>query len=137
MTGTDISDLTDLAGDISAEQVTTFLGAASLGFGAAGMLAPTMLRRVYGVPGSEDGRNAGLVYLGRMWGSRTAVIGALALAASTKEDRKRVLTLAAGMNAFDAVVAATARSLPPRPRVMGALTSGFFAAASAYGSTLD
>jgi hypothetical protein len=72
-----------------------------------------------------------------MWGSRTFVIGALALAAKAPEDQRRVLALAAGMNAFDALVAAGARALPARSRVMGSMTSGFFAVVSAYGANQD
>jgi hypothetical protein len=128
MAGTDTPDITT-------EQITRFLGAASVGFGVAGMLAPTTLRRVYGVTESDPG--GGLVYLGRMWGSRTFVIGALALAAKAPEDQRRVLALAAGMNAFDALVAAGARALPTRSRVMGSMTSGFFAAVSAYGANQE
>jgi hypothetical protein len=134
MTRTDITDITDVAGEITAEQVTTLLAAGSLGFGVIGALAPATLRRAYGMGAADP--DGGLTYLGRMWGSRTAVLGAMALAAKSPEDQRRLATLAAAMNAFDALAAAGTASLPTRTRVMGAMTSGFFAAAAAYGARL-
>ena len=73
-----------------------------------------------------------LTYLGRMWGTRSAVLGALVLAAPTAQDRKRIATMAAAMNTLDALTAATTVGLPTSTRTMGALTSGGFAAAAAY-----
>jgi hypothetical protein len=119
--------------DVTMEQITDVLGVASLGFGVAGVLAPTALRRAYGMSASSGE----LTYIGRMWGSRTAVLGALALAAETTAEQRRVAMLVAGMNAMDAVAAAGNTELPGRTRVMGAMTSGLFAAAAAYATTLD
>jgi hypothetical protein len=117
------------------DQMTKLLGGASVGFGVVGMLAPAALRRSYGMKASDPGGE--LAYLGRMWGTRTLVLGAVALGARTPEEQRRVLMLAAGMNAFDALTAATTGALPSKTRAMGALTSGFFAASSAYGATTD
>ena len=128
MSGTDLTDV-----QITADQTVTLLAVASLGFGAAGVLAPTALRRSYGM--TTPAAPGELNYVGRLWGSRTAVIGALALAARGTEQQRVVLTLAAAMNGLDAVTAVTTSSLPARTRVMGALTSGFFAGASAYGAS--
>jgi hypothetical protein len=121
--------------DITTDQMTKVLGYASVGFGVAGMLAPSALRRSYGLGKSDP--DGALAYLGRMWGTRTLVLGAVALGARSADEQRRVLMLAAGMNAFDALTAAGTSALPSRTRAMGALTSGFFAATSAYGATLD
>lgn len=118
---------------VSADQIHQFLAYGALGFGVAGILAPGALRHTYGM----DTDSAELAYFGRMWGSRTAVIGVLALAADSAESRRLVATLAMGSNAADAVVAATTKGLPRRTRVLGALTSGAFAGAAAYALTLD
>lgn len=118
---------------VSADQINQLLAYGALGFGVAGVVTPGALHSTYGI--STD--SGALTYFGRMWGTRTAVIGALALAADSAEDQRRVATLAMGMNAVDALVAATTRSLPRRTRVMGALTSGGFAAVAAYALSLD
>ena len=118
---------------VSADQIHQFLAYGALGFGAVGVLAPGALRHTYGM----DTDSAELTYFGRMWGSRTAVIGVLAMAADSAESRQLVATLAMGSNAADAVVAATTKGLPRRTRVLGALTSGAFAGAAAYALTLD
>lgn len=120
--------------DTPLDQMTKLLGVASAGFGVVGMLAPGALRRSYGMSASDPGGE--LAYLGRMWGTRTLVLGAFALGAQSPEEQRRVLMLAAGLNAFDALTAASTGALPTKTRVMGAVTSGFFAASSAYGATI-
>jgi hypothetical protein len=114
--------------DTSVDTVNKVLGFGALGFGIAGLLAPTALRRSYGM--SADGPE--LTYIGRMWGTRMVVLGALSMAASTDEERKRIGMLAVGMNAMDALTAATTDGLPATTRVMGSLTSAGFAAAGVY-----
>src|SRR5688572_28893110 len=110
------------------DTVNKVLAYGALGFGVAGILAPTALRRSYGM--TAEGPE--LTYLGRMWGTRNAVLGVLAMAASTSEDRKRIATVSTAMNALDALTAATTDGLPATTRMMGTLTSGVFAAAAAY-----
>ena len=110
------------------DAVDKLLGYGALGFGIAGILAPTTLRRAYGM--TAEGPE--LTYLGRMWGTRTAMVGMLSLAASTDEDRKRITTMAVAMNTLDALTAATTDGLPSTTRSLGTLTSAFFAAAGAY-----
>ena len=110
------------------DTVNKALGYGALGFGIAGILAPTALRRTYGM--TAEGPE--LTYIGRMWGTRNAVLGALSLAAATAEDRKRIAMVSTAMNALDAMTAATTDGLPTSTRVMGTLTSGAFAAAAAY-----
>lgn len=118
----------------SLEQTTRLLGLACMGFGVAGMVAPGPLRRSYGMSAEDPGGE--LTYLGRMWGTRTLVVGAFVLGAQGAEAQRRALMLGAGLNAFDALAAASTRGLPRRTKVMGAVTSGFFAASSVYGATV-
>ncbi len=121
--------------DESIEQVNRAMAYGALGFGVAAIVAPRGLRRLYGM----DADSSELTYFGRMWGTRTAVIGALAMAAADADDdmQRRLATLSAGMNGLDALTAATTRGLPARARVMGAVTSGAFAVAAAYAATAD
>lgn len=110
------------------ETVNQVLAYGGLGFGAAGVLAPRTLRRLYGM----DAESAELTYFGRMWGSRTAAIGAFAMAAQNDEERRQVATIAAAANGADALFAMTNRGLPGRTRVMAGLTSAGFALAALY-----
>jgi hypothetical protein len=114
--------------DTSADSINKALGLGALGFGIAGIVAPTALRRSYGM--SADGPE--LTYIGRMWGTRMAVLGALSISAATAEDRKRMAMLAIGMNVVDALTAARTDGLPTVTRAMGTLTSAGFAAAGVY-----
>jgi hypothetical protein len=114
--------------DTSVDTVNKVLGYGALGFGLAGIVAPRALRRAYGM--TADGPE--LTYLGRMWGTRTAVVGVLSLMASTDEERRRTTMVAIGMNLLDSMTAATTDGLPAATRVMGALTSAGFGAAGVY-----
>lgn len=67
----------------------------------------------------------------RLWGTRTAVPGGLALTLDGVEDRKNPKTIAA-MNAADAVMVAAANGLPVRARLLGSVTPTGFAGAPAY-----
>lgn len=116
-------------GDQDIDTVRTAIGAGSLGFGVLASLSPSLLRRAYGDSASSGGA---LDYFGRTWGTRTAVLGALTLTASSPEERRRLAGLAAAMNALDSLAAFGARGMPGRTRVMAGLTSAGFAAASGY-----
>jgi len=105
------------------------IGMGSLGFGVIATLAPGVLRRAYGNASASGGA---LDYFGRTWGTRTAVLGALMLTASSDEERKRLAGLTAAMNAVDSVVAFSTGDMPGTSRVMAGLTSAGFAAASGY-----
>ncbi len=105
------------------------IGWGSLGFGVLGVIAPGALRGAYGDKVSSGGS---LDYFSRTWGTRTAVLGALNLMATTDEERKRIATLAAVMNAVDSLVAFSESDMPSSTRAMAGLTSAGFAAASAY-----
>jgi hypothetical protein len=80
----------------------------------------------------DKSSGASLDYFGRMWGSRTAVLGALTLLASSDEERRRIAMLGAGMNAVDSLAAFRAQGVPAATRVMAGLTSAGFAGAAAY-----
>lgn len=113
----------------SAESIGRVVGVGSLAFGLLGTVAPGALRAAYGDTASGGGS---LDYFGRTWGTRTAVLGALTLLASSGEERKRIAALAAVMNAVDAVSGFRAEGMPTSTRAMAGLTSAGFSAASAY-----
>ena len=99
------------------DAVRKAIGVGSLGFGVLAMLTPRTLRRAYGDSTSSGGS---LDYFGRTWGSRTAVLGALTLMASSDAERTHVANLAAAMNAVDSLAAFTAQDMPGSTRVMAA-----------------
>jgi len=105
------------------------VGYASVGFGAVAILAPRLFLGMYGVPNDDNVR-----LMTRMWGTRTAVLGALALALGDTGDRRTLMTAAAAMDAADTLLIAAA-PVPARARAMGAATTAAFAGALAYGLT--
>ena len=115
--------------DASVDTVGRAVAAGSLGFGLLATVAPGALRKAYG-----DGTSSGgsLDYFGRTWGTRTAVLGALTLMASSDDERKRIAGLAAAMNAVDAITAFRAEGMPAMTRTMAGLTSAGFAVAAGY-----
>ena len=115
--------------DSSVDTTATAIGVGSLGFGLLAMAAPGALRAAYGDRMSSGGA---LDYFGRTWGSRTAVLGALTMMATSDEERKRIAGLAAAMNAMDSVAALRSDDMPATTRRMAALTSAGFAVASGY-----
>ncbi len=119
-----MTDVSDLAEQSTSELVNQVLALGALSFGGFAILAPGALRRLYGM----DVDSPELTYFGRMWGTRTAAIGALAYAATTDDERSQLASVAAAMNSADAFFAATTRGLPGRTRVMAGLTSAAFAA---------
>lgn len=116
-------------GNQNVDSVFKAVGAGSLGFGVLAMLTPSALRRAYG---DSTSSGAALDYFGRTWGTRTAVLGALTLMATSDEERTRLAGLAAAMSAVDSLAAFSARDMPGTTRVMAGLTSAGFAAASGY-----
>lgn len=108
------------------ETATTALAAAGTAFGVLAALAPGALAGIYGLPGDGAFR-----WALRGWGTRTAALGALGLAAQG-ESRRAVLRAVAGLSAADVVIAAVAGAgLPTRARVQAGATSAAFAAAAA------
>lgn len=93
-------------------------------------MTPRVFTGLYGLPDE-----ANLKTMTRLWGTRTAVLGALALAADRAEDQRRLMTMAAAMNAADSVFVAANGGLSARTRVLGSLSSATFAAALTYALT--
>ncbi len=110
-----------------AEDIQKAIGAGSVGFGALAALTPGLFLGLYGVPDDANVRT-----MTRLWGTRTVVLGALVFALDSDEDKQTVMTMAAGMNAADAAIVASAGGIPARTRIFGSLTSAGFAAAMAY-----
>jgi len=111
------------------DDIRKSVGYASVGFGAVAILAPRLFLGMYGVPNDDN-----VKLMTRMWGTRTAVLGALALALGDAEDRRTLMTAAAAMDAADTLLVA-ASPVPARARAMGAATTAAFAGALAYGLT--
>jgi hypothetical protein len=106
-------------------------GIAAVGFGLAGVLTPGLLARTYGL--KDD--SADFRYMGRMWGTRTGVIGVVTLTTPPGPARRSLFTAAVAMNAVDALSVASGRGIPLRTRMMAGLTSAGFAAAGVYALT--
>ena len=111
------------------DQVAKAVGAGSVAFGVLAALSPSTLRRSYG---DKTAGSGSLDYFGRTWGHRTAVLGALFMAASSEEERKRIATYSAAMNALDTLAALRANDLAAVTKVGAAFTSAAFSAAGAY-----
>ena len=115
------------------DTVSTAIGVGSLGFGALALLAPDVLTKVYGM---GDDVNPSLRYMGRMWGSRTAFLGVLTLAAD--DDQRQALSIGgAAMNAADTLAVLGTSGLPARTKAMAAMTTAAFCAAALYVATSD
>lgn len=110
-----------------AEDIQKAVGIGSVGFGVAALVTPRLFLGTYGVPDEANVR-----VMTRIWGTRTALLGALVFTVDGTENRQKLMTMSAVMNATDAVVIATAAGIPARARVLGALTSAGFAGALAY-----
>ena len=109
------------------DNLRTFVGVGSLGFGALAILSPGTLNKMYGM----DDDSGALAYLGRMWGTRTALLGALTLTAGPEEQRRLALGGTA-LNTLDTLSALATPGLSGRTRATAALTTAAFAAATAY-----
>jgi hypothetical protein len=114
-------------GDTTDTTVVKAIAAGALAFGVTAVLAPNIISATYGLPNTGPFR-----FITRLWGTRTAALGALALTAEPGAQRDRVVLASAIMNGVDALVALTAgRDLTARSRVMAAATSGAFGLAGA------
>ena len=112
--------------------VKALSGSAAL-FGVAGVLAPRALGSTYGVPSSPH-----TTQLLRLFGTRMLALAAWTFTARTQEEIDRLLAVAAGMNALDAVTAlATAGSTGRANAVRAAATSGTFGALALAVRSLD
>jgi hypothetical protein len=110
-----------------ADDVQRAVGAGSVAFGVLAALGPRLFLGLYGVPDEASVRT-----MTRIWGTRTAVLGVLTFTLEGAENKRRLMTLSAAMNATDALMVAGAGGVPARARVLGSLTSAGFAGALAY-----
>lgn len=109
------------------ETVSTSIAGGAVGFGLVAIAAPRLLTAVYGLPGTGPFR-----FLLRLWGTRTAAIGAMMMTEKDAGRRRRWAAAATAVNAVDALMALRAGpDVTRRSRWMVALTSGGFAAAGA------
>jgi hypothetical protein len=109
-----------------ADDIQKAVGVGSVAFGAVAALTPGLFLGMYGVPDDANVRT-----MTRLWGTRTAVLGALVFRLEGSENQRQLMTMAAGMNAVDAAIVA-ASDAPTRARVLGSLTSAGFAGALGY-----
>jgi hypothetical protein len=110
-----------------ADDIQKAVGVASVAFGVVAALTPRLFLGLYGVPDEASVRT-----MTRLWGTRTTVLGALALTLEGAEAKQKVMTMSAAMNATDALMVAAAGGIPAKARVLGSLTSAGFAGAIAY-----
>jgi len=103
------------------------VGIGSVAFGAVATLTPRLFLGIYGLANEPNVRT-----MTRIWGTRTAVLGALVFTLDGVENKRSLTTLTAAMSAMDAVIVAAAGGIPARARVLGSLTSAGFAGALAY-----
>jgi hypothetical protein len=110
-----------------ADEIQKAVGVGSVAFGAIAALTPRLFLGMYGVPDEANVRT-----MTRIWGTRTAALGALVFTLDGAENKQKLMTMSAAMNAADAVMVAAAGGVPVRARVLGSLTSAGFAGALAY-----
>jgi hypothetical protein len=110
-----------------ADDIQRAVGVGSIAFGAVAALTPRLFLGMYGVPNEANVRT-----MTRIWGTRTAVLGALVFTLEGTENQKKLATMSAAMNAADAAMVAAAGGIPTRARVLGSLTSAGFAGALGY-----
>jgi hypothetical protein len=112
---------------VAAEDIEKAVGVGSVTFGAVAVLAPRAFLGMYGLPDEANVRT-----MTRLWGTRTAVLGSLVFTLEGTQNKRSLMTMAAAMNAVDALVVASAGGVPVRTRVLGSLTSAGFAGVLAY-----
>ena len=109
------------------------LAASAALFGTAGVLAPRTLAAAYAVPPTPH-----TTQLFRLFGTRMLALAAWTFTARTDEEVNRLLTVAAGMNAIDALTAlATSGSTGRAGAIRAAATSGTFGALGLAVRSLD
>jgi hypothetical protein len=126
-------DMTTTALGMPKATLVRGLGASAVLFGGAGLLAPRALGAVYAVPSTPHTRQ-----LLRLFGSRMLALAAWTLTARTQEEVDRVLAVAAGLNAVDALTALAASGGTGRAAgLRAAATSGTFGALALVVRSLD
>jgi hypothetical protein len=114
--------------DTDVDALRKGLNYGALGFGGLAILAPRVFAAIFGLKG--DGN---LHVMIRLWGTRTAVLGALGATTTDPAWQRTLATAGTALNAADSVLALKAGSdVPMRSRLMGSATSAAFAAAGGY-----
>jgi hypothetical protein len=114
--------------DEDADGLYSGLAYGGLGFGVLAVAAPRAFSRMYGLKG--DGNLRAII---RLWGTRTALLSAIALSVTDGATRRRLALAIAGMDVADAAFTLTAGpDVPRHTRILGAGTSAAFAAATGY-----
>ena len=94
------------------------LGAGGVAFGVLSVVAPRAIATGYGVPVTPQG-----VQLQRLFGSRSLVIGVLAMTARSEEEVDQGLAAVAAMNLLDSVTALLAARGSGRATTVRAVAS--------------
>ena len=115
------------------QTLVTVLGASAAVFGTAGLLAPRTLAAAYATPSTPH-----TTQLLRLFGTRMLALAAWTFTARTEEEVDRLLAVAAGMNALDALTAlASSGAIGRAAGVRAAATSGAFSALGLAVRSLD
>lgn len=108
------------------QTVGTAIGVGAIFFGVMAVIAPKLLARTYGFHS-----NPHFMVMTREWGTRTATLGALFFAAESDSTRETIAKASAALNAADTVITLASPGISLRTRIMGAISSALFGAASA------
>lgn len=112
------------------EELTPVLVATGIGFGAAAVLAPRLLGRIYGF--EVTGETAGMMQL---FGTRNFALGALALQADSPEAREtiaRAVGVVCAVDTVNSVLAGLRGRVSARSATLTAVTTAATAALCAY-----
>jgi hypothetical protein len=113
---------------VQSEQVRQGLALGAIGFGALAIAAPRVFTAVYGLTANPNVRA-----MTRLWGTRTAVLGAVMLTTDNPEAQRKLSLMGTAMTALDTVISATAGpDVSARGKILGTATSAAFTAAGAY-----
>jgi hypothetical protein len=117
-----------MSGRSQVDQVTDGINYAALGFGTVAVMAPRLFAALYGIKG--DGN---VLAMTRLWGIRTAVIGAFGMVTRGTSSYRTMLTIGTAMSVGDALIIANAGpDVAARARIMGTATALAFAGAGAF-----
>lgn len=110
-----------------AERISQIAGGSGLALGLAGAAAPRTFGRAFGFSVTD----AETAHVTRLFGTRTAALGALGLLGSSGPQRRQFLGTVAAMGLADVVFGLRASDIPPRGKLLSTVASGVFAAAAA------
>lgn len=113
---------------VQSDQVRQGLAMGAIGFGALAVAAPRVFTALYGLTGNPNVRA-----MTRLWGTRTAVLGAVMFTAKSPEEQRKLSIMGTAMTALDTMISATAGpEVSARGKILGTATSAAFTAAGAY-----